>query len=270
MVAKQGHTINAKLNHLTEAAAKLAEIANIKLENNKPYIGNSAFAHKAGMHADGVLKNPQSFEHIAPDLVGNKRRLLLSDMAGRSAMLEKVAGFTSIVDKNDPTLVKIIEKVKELEHFGYQFEAADASFELLVKKINKTYKKHFSLVFYKIMGEYPTPKGEKSATATIKVSVGDMTEMTAAAGQGPVNALDIALRKSLKVFYPSLDSMHLTDYKVRVLERGGATAAKVRVLIESSDGETSWTTVGVSHDIIDASLIALVDSIEYKLAKDLD
>ncbi len=267
LILKLGIKCDGNLSMLSKAAAAISEISNMNLESNKPYVGVGAFAHKAGMHADGVLKNSVSFEHVNPEAVGNKRRFLISEVSGKGAVLEKIKPYAEL-DKNSPLVKEIIDKLKELEHFGYQFEAADASFELLVRKVIGTYKKHFSLVFYKTIEEFPAPEGELPALATIKVEVDGKTEMTAASGHGPVNALDLALRKALSVFYPSLSKMHLTDYKVRVLEQNNTTAAKVRVLIESTDGISTWTTVGVSNDIIKASLTALIDSIDYKLLKE--
>ncbi|HNZ40849.1 MAG TPA: alpha-isopropylmalate synthase regulatory domain-containing protein, partial [Clostridia bacterium] len=170
------------------------------------------------------------------------------------------------IKKDSKEVSIILEKLKEMEHYGYQFEAADASFELLVKRTLGLYKPHFNLVLYKTMSEFPVPAGGMPASATIKVEVDGKEEITAVMGNGPVNALDLALRKSLTVFFPAIKEMQLMDYKVRVLEENSTTAAKVRVLIETSDGKKSWSTIGVSNDIIEASLIALADSIEYKLS----
>lgn len=265
IVLKEGIACDGDLTKLCSIATAISEISNSKLEKNRPYIGKGAFAHKAGMHIDGVLKNPATFEHINPEAVGNRRRFLLSEVSGRGMVLEKIKPYAPTLEKGSPELETIIEKLKILEHFGYQFEAADASFELLVKKITGTYQKHFSLVLYKTIGDFPVPEGECSASAMIKIEVDGKTEITAEQGNGPVNALDKALRKALVVFYPSISTMQLSDYKVRVLEQNAATAAKVRVLIESTDGAATWTTIGVSNDIIEASLSALIDSIEYKL-----
>jgi len=262
---KMGYECNADLKKLTATALTISERANLMLENNKPYVGASAFTHKAGMHIDGVLKNSTSFEHINPEKVGNKRRFLVSEVAGRGVVLEKIKALFPDIDKASPKLDLIVAKLKEMENFGYHFEAADASFELMAAGVLGRRKKFFNLKFYKTIGDFPVTEGEDSASATIKIEVDGKTEMTAATGKGPVNALDVALRKALTVFYPAIKTMHLTDYKVRVLEQNKTTAAKVRVLIESFDGEKSWTTVGVSEDIIEASLIALIDSIEYKL-----
>jgi 2-isopropylmalate synthase len=263
---KEGHRcIEGSLEHLYETEMKIAEIANISVPNNKPYIGESAFAHKGGMHIDGVDKVSRSFEHIDPALVGNRRRFLISEVAGKKAVLLKIRAVAPWLTKDSPETAKILETLKNLEHEGYQFEAADASFELLVKKIIGTFTPHFHLSMYKVSSESPVPSGEMSSNAMIKIKVDGKAETTAAVGNGPVHALDLALRKALGIFYPELEEVHLVDYKVRVLESGSATASRVRVLIESTDGQRNWTTVGVSTDIIEASFAALVDSLEYRL-----
>ena len=235
-----------------------------------PYVGKSAFAHKAGMHIDGVNKSSTSFEHVSPEVVGNQRRFLMSEVAGRSTILEKIRRISPQINKDDEVTKKIINRIKELEYKGYQFEGADGTFELLVRKALGKYQPFFDLEAFKIIEEDPSAKEGLSSSAIIKVSVDGKSEMTAAEGEGPVNALDKALRKALEVFYPELKEVHLTDYKVRVLDTKLATASKVRVLIESTDGIEYWSTVGVSTDIIEASWIALVDSIEYKLIKDIE
>lgn len=266
---KKGYEIiGENISKLTEISRKIAEIANIPLRDNMPYVGKSAFTHKAGMHIDGVNKASKSFEHIPPDLVGNDRRILMSEVAGRSTVAHKIAKIDSTITKNSPITQKVVDRIKELEHMGYQFEGAEAAFELLVRKELGQYTPFFDLEHFKIMDEHPLEDKSVSSSAVIKIKVDNKLEITAAEGDGPVNALDLALRKALYVFYPSLKNVHLTDYKVRVLDSKSATAAKVRVLIESTDGESYWTTVGVSTDIIEASWIALVDSIEYKLLKD--
>lgn len=252
---------------LTRTARSMAEVANIRLSRGEPYVGGSAFAHKAGMHADGVLKNPATFEHIHPELVGNERRFLMSEMTGRTAVLEKIRRYCPSIQKSSPELQEIIDALKAMELEGYQFEGADGSFELLVRKCLRSIPSFFELVYYRITGEKPYDEGQ-SAIATLKVRVGDRCEIAAGEGNGPVNALDIALRTALSGFYPALSGVHLVDYKVRVMDSRQATAAKVRVLITSTDGVREWTTVGVSSDVIEASWIALSDSIEYKLIKD--
>ncbi len=261
---------NKNIKKLTSLAIRVSEIANVTLKEQMPYVGKSAFAHKAGMHIDGVTKASHSFEHVSPASVGNERRFLMSEVAGRSTILEKIRRIAPDTSKDDPVTSVIINRIKELEHKGYQFEGADGTFELLVRKALGKYKPFFDLEEFKIIGEEPSKTQGISSSAIIKVRVEDKVEMTAAEGEGPVNALDSALRKALEVFYPELKSVHLTDYKVRVLDTKLATAAKVRVLLESTDGEDYWSTVGVSTDIIEASWIALVDSIEYKLIKDIE
>ncbi len=252
---------------LTECARSIAEVSNLLLPDDLPYVGTKAFAHKAGMHADGVLKHSASFEHVAPESVGNERRVLLSEVAGRSAVMEKIHRVDPGVGRDDPVVARIVARLKELEQEGYQFEGAEGSFDLLVRKELGIYKPLFKLERFRIIGERPS--ADEGSQAMIKVEVDGQTELTAAEGDGPVNALDRALRKALERFYPSLKSMRLTDFKVRVLNSQAASAAKVRVLIESSDGKDIWTTVGVSTDIIEASWRALVDSVEYKLIREI-
>ncbi|MDR1665317.1 MAG: citramalate synthase [Clostridiales bacterium] len=253
--------------NLRETALTISEIANVSLDDRSPYVGASAFAHKGGMHIDGVQKRPESFEHIEPSLVGNDRRLLISEVAGRSTVLSAIQRVSPDITRDAPETENVIAQLKALENEGYQFEAAESSFDLRIRKLLGKYSPKFQLENFKTIGE-SAGAGEHSAQAMIKVIVDGKAEITAAEGNGPVNALDRALRKALEIFYPQLGDVHLTDYKVRVLDGQGATAAKVRVLIESTDGVRQWTTVGVSHDIIEASWIALVDSIEYKLIRD--
>ncbi|HOV69440.1 MAG TPA: citramalate synthase [Clostridia bacterium] len=257
----------ANLARLAPTARYIAEISNIILPGSMPYVGMSAFAHKAGMHADGVSKATTSFEHVDPESVGNERRFLLSEIAGRTAILKKINSIFPEIKKDSPEAAAILAELKELERQGYQFEGAESSFELMVRKRLGKYKSFFELVSYKIIEEYPGVDNY-SSTATIKIRVNGVPQISAAEGDGPVHALDKALRLALETFYPSLKEVHLTDYKVRVMEPQHATGAKVRVLIQSTDGESLWSTVGVSTDIIEASWIALVDSIDYKLLKD--
>ncbi|SDN98681.1 citramalate synthase [Acetanaerobacterium elongatum] len=259
--------VNGRLEKLTNAALKISEISNLSLQSNLPYVGASAFAHKGGMHIDGVNKISKSFEHVEPNTVGNKRRFLLSEVAGKNALLAKLEGIAPGIAQQKEQISLILNLLKDKEHEGYQFEAADASFELLVKRALGLFTPHFSLDMYRTSGEYPSPDGETNASAMLKIQVNGETETTAAMGNGPVHALDTALRKALTVFYPQLAQVHLIDYKVRVLEAKQATGATVRVLIESADGSRKWTTVGVSTDIIAASWEALVDSIEYALMR---
>lgn len=256
-----------QLAQLTPTVRRVAEIANVTLPGDAPYVGKSAFAHKGGMHIDGVMKLPRSFEHIDPDAVGNERRFLLSEVSGRTTVLAAVQRIDPTLTKDSPEVKAVVARIKELEFEGYQFEGAQATVELLIRKVLGVYKPFFDLEQYKIIGEQP-PVGDKSDTAVIRLRAFGKSEISAAQGDGPVHALDIALKKALTVFYPAVKSIRLTDYKVRVMESRSATASKVRVLIETTDGASSWTTVGVSADIIAASWIALVDSIEYKLTKD--
>ena len=262
---KLGMACKGDLADLRHTATKLTELSNMTMPTNKPYVGASAFAHKGGMHIDGVSKLSRSFEHVSPEAVGNERRFLMSEVSGRTTVLAKLASVAPELTKDSPQVKCIVDRLKELEHQGFQFEAADASFELMVLKALERFAPHFSLSMYRISGEYPFPDGEQSASAMLSIQVDGTQETTAAMGNGPVHALDTALRKALSVFYPEVAKVRLTDYKVRVLTGQEATASTVRVLIESSDGDTSWTTVGVSTDIIAASWQALTDSIEYIL-----
>ncbi len=260
---------NAKLKELTEASRYIAEISNVKQQENQPFVGNSAFTHKAGIHINAIMKNPVTYEHVDPHLVGNKRRLLVSELSGKSSILLKAEALELDLDltKEAPKTKKILNLLQKLEHEGYHFEAAEGSLELLLKRAFKKYKRFFELEGFKVVTEH---KGNKLVSeATIKVKVNNVEEHTAAEGDGPINALDNALRKALLEFYPALAEMHLSDFKVRVLEEKAGTAAKVRVLIQSQDAKDSWWTIGVSENIIEASWNALVDSIEYKLLKDL-
>jgi len=267
---KKGYRcIEGDMSTLYDTAAKVADISNTTIAKNKPYVGESAFAHKGGMHIDGVTKVSRSFEHIDPELVGNRRRFLMSEVSGRTTVLAKIRDIAPHLTKDSPEVAEIMRRLKEAEHEGYQFESAEASLELFILKVLGRYKPHFSLVMYKTTGEFPPPSPEHTSSAMINIQVDGKHETSASLGNGPVHALDSALRKALLVFYPQLHKMHLIDYKVRVLETDQATSARVRVLIESTDGEHVWTTVGVSTDIIQASWIALADSFEYMLAKTL-
>lgn len=259
-----------KMARLTTTSRFLAEVSNIALNKRLPFIGRSAFAHKGGMHVDAVIKEARSFEHIDPSEIGNERRFLMSEISGRSTILQKIKKVSPELRKDSQETQMIVDHLKEMEHKGYQFEAAECSFELMVRKHLGKYQPFFHLENFTIIEEYSTKNGGITSSAIIKVNVDGKQEITAAEGEGPVNALDRALRKALEVFYPELKEMHLTDFKVRVLNPQDATASKVRVLIESTDGKDIWTTVGVSKDILEASCIALVDSIEYKLMKNIE
>nr|AGS51815.1 (R)-citramalate synthase [uncultured bacterium contig00053] len=256
----QGNLVN-----IGEITRRVAEIANVNINDDMPYIGAHAFSHKAGMHVDGILKNSRSFEHIDPAAVGNERHLLMSEVGGRSAIAERVKKIEPSVNKDHPVIITLAEKLKKLEAQGWAFEGADASFEILIRKELGRYKPLFSIEAYRVFSEHPASEKIACSHAWIKVLVGDQYEIAAAEGVGPVGALDSALRRALTRFFPVLEKVRLDDYKVRVIDGKEATDARVRVLIESTDGQRSWNTVGVSADIIDASRAALVDSVEYML-----
>jgi 2-isopropylmalate synthase len=265
---KLGFTLKPKFkfDKLTHLSHTVYELANMQPYKHQPYAGASAFAHKGGMHVSAVAKNPRTYEHIQPELVGNTRRVLVSDLAGKSNILVKAQSFGINVDSKDKVVKKIVDRIKELENYGFLFEGAEASFELLMNEALGNRKSYFKLHGFRVIDSKRQEGEPPYAEATIKVEVDGQVEHTAANGNGPVNALDRALRKALEKFYPQLKSVELIDYKVRVLTGGDGTGAKVRVLIESSDGNERWGTVGVSDNIIEASWQALVDSIEYKLS----
>lgn len=254
------------LPHIYESALTIAETANVAIEQNAPYVGMNAFAHKAGMHADGVLKYSSSFEHVDPERIGNQRKFLLSEISGKSTIYEKLKDSFPDIERNSRELADISAALKERALQGYSYEAAEASFILLVEKVLGRYHSSFDLINYKIINELPAIEG-KVASAIIKIRVNGQTRIEASDGEGPVHAMDLALRAALSDFYPSIAKVSLTDFKVRVLDPQKATAAKVRVLITSADGQDSWTTVGVSDDMIEASWIALTDSIDYALLR---
>lgn len=251
---------------LTPTSRYINEIANVVSDERAPYVGNCAFAHKAGMHADAVNKDPLAYEHIDPEETGNHRSFLMSEVAGRGAVLQLINTIDPSISKDSPKTNEILGKLKEMEYEGYQYEGAEGSFKLVIRRVLGMYRPFFELGEFKVIINEPTINSVNSS-AMVKIKVGEQQEITAAEGDGPVNALDSAVRRALEHFYPQLKEMKLTDYKVRVLDSTSATAAKVRVLIESTDGIEKWTTIGVSTDIIDASWKALVDSIEYKLLK---
>jgi len=256
-----------KIKSLTDISRFVFEIANLSPTENMPYVGESAFAHKAGLHVDALRKNKLTYEHINPKLVGNERRFLISELSGSSNVLAQLE--KKKLTKDKALARKLLRTIKELENDGYQFEAAEASFDILVKKAIGKYKPSFNLEKYNISVE-KKPSGEIITEATVKLTVDGITEHVVSEGDGPINALDGALRKSLVRFYPSITEMHLIDYKVRVVNARAGTAARVRVIIESRDHDDMWGTVGVSENIIDASWIALVDSVEYKILKDAE
>ena len=254
-----------QLTRLYEVAHYVASIANMPPPEREPYVGRSAFAHKGGMHVDAMLKHSRTYEHMRPELVGNERRHLISDQAGRSAVIFKAHSLAAGLDKDSPQAHEILSRLKEMEHAGYQFEGAEASFDLLVRKSIGLYRPRFELEGFRVIVEKDRG-GELHTEATIKVQVDGEQEHTAAEGDGPVHALDNALRKALERFYPDLKGIRLTDFKVRVVDAPEqATAAAVRVMIESRAGSRTWTTVGVHTNIIEASWQALVDGVEYGL-----
>ncbi|HEX8986937.1 MAG TPA: citramalate synthase [Rhodocyclaceae bacterium] len=254
---------------LTSLARYVSEIANQAPNDKQPFVGSHAFAHKGGMHIDAVNKTPTAYEHIDPELVGNRRTILMSEVAGRSTLLATIRAIDPTITRDSPVTQRIMDRLKQLEHEGYQFETAESSFDLVVRKELGKYQPFFELREFKVIVDEPAVNGANSS-AMIKIRVGELEEITAAEGDGPVNALDKAMRKALERFYPAIREMKLTDFKVRVLDSDMASAAKVRVLIESSDRHEHWTTIGVSTDVINASWLALVDAVEYKLVRDLE
>ncbi len=255
------------LRKLTEVAHFVSEVCNMQLPNNHPFVGRSAFAHKGGVHINAVMKNPRTYEHIDPALVGNERRILVSELAGRSSLAMRAKEMEIDLDRKSPEAQRVMSLLQKLEYEGYHFEIAEASFKVLLYKEMKQYRPFFDLLGFRVIIE-KRPDGSVLTEATVKIKVGDKVEYTVAEGDGPVNALDFALRKGIEKFYPEISTMHLTDFKVRVLDGREGTAAKVRVLIQSQDENESWTTIGVSENIIEASWQALVDSVEYKLIRE--
>jgi len=258
--------IGDNISKLYALAREAAEITNLPFDETLPYVGRNAFAHKGGMHIDGLCKAKGSFEHIEPSLVGNSREFLLSEVAGRSAMAEKLKDEFPEVATDKEKVGRLMDKLKMLESEGYSFEGAESSFRLFVMKELGLRKPKFSLVHFKVNDE-PSYAETFGVHAVVKVDVNGETRMAAAEGNGPVNALDKALREALGAFFPELRQVTLTDYRVRVLNSEAATAARVRVVIESSDGKEIWRTMGVSSDVIEASLYALIDSIDHVLLK---
>ncbi|OHB68746.1 MAG: citramalate synthase [Planctomycetes bacterium RBG_13_63_9] len=251
--------------HLTELSRYVYEMVNMNFRSHQPFVGKSAFAHKGGMHVSAVARNAASYEHIDPQRVGNERRVLLSELSGRA----NIVALTSRLDipRDSELMNTILAEVVSKESAGYQFEAADASFDLLVRKCLGTFRPHFEQLHYHVNVDNKA-SGEVTAEAVVKIRIGDEVRFEAAEGHGPVDALDAAMRKALNGSFPALNNLHLVDYKVRVINSEAATAAGVRVVIESQDEDDVWGTVGVSENIIEASWIALVDSFEYKLCKD--
>jgi len=258
-------TINPKnISLLTETAHYISEIANVTPDAHQPYVGQSAFAHKAGIHASGVSRKEDLYQHIDPAAVGNAPRVLISELAGRSNVVIKAKHLGLDLSKEPGKVANILQKIKELEHVGYHFEAADGSFEVLLRKALDKHKPLFKLESFRVLME-KREGSEVSTEATIKLHCKGQRILATAEGNGPVNALDKALRKAIGKAYPALKKIDLSDYKVRVLDEKKGTGAVVRVLIESTDGKESWGTIGVSENIIEASWQALVDSLEYGL-----
>jgi 2-isopropylmalate synthase len=269
-VLKMGLTCEAgrRLDKLYAASRLVNARANQPQNRYQPYVGESAFAHKGGVHVSAVQRNPLTYEHIEPEKVGNLRRVLVSDQSGRSNVLHKAKQYGIFLKKDDPVLGDIIRQLKDLEKDGYQYEGADASFELLMRRAMGLARRFFEVEGFRVINYKHDMKQPPLTEATIRLFVGGEEVHTAAMGNGPVNALDQALRKALQGIYPRLGEMELADFRVRVLSGEQGTGAKVRVLIDSRDEERQWTTVGVSENIIEASWQALVDAITFKLLKD--
>jgi 2-isopropylmalate synthase len=267
LALKRGYEVlrPESLRRLTEVSRYVSETANMNFRSDQPFVGRSAFAHKGGMHTHAVAKVSASYEHLDPSLVGNERRILVSELSGQSTILTKTAKYQIAHDR--ALMRRILEQVQDLENAGYEFEAAEASFDLLVKKAMGLYAPRFQRLNSRVNIETDAD-GRATTEATVKVRVGEQVMHTVSEGDGPVNALDGALRKALLPVYPRLAEMHLVDYKVRVVNAGAETAARVRVVVEWRDGGSVWGTVGVSENIIEASWLALADAVEYKLFKD--
>lgn len=257
----------AQLATLTETSRYISEVVNLAPDDHAPFVGLSAFAHKGGIHVSAVEKNPLTYEHLEPDAVGNRRRIVISEQSGLSNVIAKARSFGIDLDKQDPTCRRILQHLKALESQGYQFEAAEASFELLMRKALGQHQPPFMIKGFQVHDDAVTG-GDLLATtslATVKVTINGQDILEAAEGNGPVSALDAALRKALVNFYPEIKTFHLTDYKVRILDGAAGTSAKTRVLVESSNGQLRWTTVGVSGNILEASYRAVVEGLEYGL-----
>jgi len=268
LVLKLGYDCGAitreRLKMLTEVSHYIYEVSNISPDNKQPYTGQSAFAHKGGVHVNAVEKNPKTYEHIEPEWVGNRRRILISEQSGKSNILEKARELG--IEVKESFVQPLLQRVKEMENMGYEFEGADASFELLVKRITGHFIERFEVLSFRVF-TYVEKNDHRMVEATVKLRVGEMEELTVGEGDGPVNALDIALKKGLSVFYPVIKAVKLTDYKVRILNPKAGTAAVTRVLVSFQYNGHEWQTVGVSENIIEASWQALVDSMHYILMK---
>ncbi len=257
------------LKRMTELSRYVSEVANMLPSKERPFVGESAFTHKAGVHVSAILKSPTAYEHMEPEAVGNKRRVLVSDLSGKSNIDYKTREMDIQLGGNGYDNKRIVQEIKRLEDQGYQFDAAEGSLELLIKKVTGQFEEPFTLESFRVTIE-KNRSGPSTSQATIKISVGDDHEITAAEGDGPVNALDNALRKALNKFFPQIKEMGLVDFKVRVIEGSDGTGAKVRVQMQSRDAQEIWSTIGVSENIIEASWQALVDSVQYKLSRELN
>lgn len=265
---KMGYTVLSspdRMQQIKSVSDFVYDMANVRPNDKAAFTGHSAFAHKAGMHVDGVNKNPHSFEHIAPETVGNERRVLISELSGTSNVFLKAVEMGLNLDKKSKEVKDILKQLEVMEKRGYEFEAAEASFKLLIQKVLKAHKPFFSLESFRVSVEKRGGEQPSVSEATVKLNINGEIIHTAGEGDGPVDALNQAVRKALSTAFPVIDSVHLVDYRVRILDPEEATAAKTRVLIESTDGEQTWGTVGVSTNLIEASWEALVDSVEYKL-----
>jgi 2-isopropylmalate synthase len=257
---------NDQMSGLKNLSSFVDELANRAHWNHQPFVGKSAFAHKGGIHVSAMQKNRETYEHIDPALVGNQTRILVSDLSGKSNILEKAKEFGLDLDSKDPKIQELLTQLKQSENLGYQYEGAEASFELLMRDALGQREQHFEFIGFRVIVEKRQEDEAPLAEASVKIRVNGVQEVTAAEGHGPVNALDKAIRKALTKFYPELEEVSLFDYKVRILDEKSGTTAKIRVLVESGDHDNKWGTVGVSEDIIEASWQALIDSILYKLS----
>jgi len=265
---KMGLPVTQDLSQLREISLFVDEMANVVHDVRAPFVGASAFTHKGGLHVHAVQKLARTYEHIDPSLVGNRQNIVISDMSGQSNILVKAATLGFDLKKGAPEVNEILKRVKQLENEGYEFEAAEASLSLLIQKVLRHHRPMWELLEYHTTYRRSGTGACDTCEATVKLRVGDVNEYTVAEGSGPVNALDAALRKALLPFYAQIDSVRLEDYKVRIIGGQLGTAARTRVLIISTDGKNSWGTVGVSDNIIEASWLALTDSLEYKLLAD--
>ncbi|HEX2998884.1 MAG TPA: citramalate synthase, partial [Armatimonadota bacterium] len=263
------HTVGTeKLRGLTDVASYVNEVANVPHMNQQPFVGRSAFAHKAGVHADAILKRSDTYEHIAPESVGNTRKILVSELAGGSSVHHKAQEFGLDLTKDSPVTREVLQTVMQRENEGYSYEGAEGSFELLVRKALGEYEKTFDLVSFRVIVEKRAGDAEPITEATLKLKVNGELAHTVAEGDGPVHALDNAMRQALIRFFPHLAQIQLTDFKVRVVNVREGTAAKVRVLVDTTDGKETWNTNGVSTNIIEASWQALLDAVDYAVMRE--